>query len=272
MSSCLNKFIIYKITFSPDPRKIYIGKTGSGLSVRWKEHCQAAFSGSPSHFHRAIRKYGASSFYINQEAEFEDESLCFEHEIRTIQVYKDKGFSLYNMTNGGEGASGWHHDEPTRKRIGDTFRGVAISQEHKDKISKTLTGRKRPIEVILKVAASRKGKHLSKQTIQKIQTRMKKEANTEEGKLQMVSMAKDKWGRTQELQKTELIGERFEHVVIVGMSNLRGSKGQVLWEGQCDCGNTFLCSGSQLRKFGHVSCGKRGCPYRPKPPLQTKIK
>ena len=72
------------------------------------------------------------------------EKEAFKHEIYMIGVFgrKDLGTGiLVNMTNGGEGASGWVPSEETRKRIGaankKSLKGKKIPEEVKQKQSNT---------------------------------------------------------------------------------------------------------------------------------------
>jgi hypothetical protein len=72
------------------------------------------------------------------------EAEAFKHEIYMIDVFgrKDLGTGiLYNMTNGGEGLSGWVPSEETRKRIGAankiSLKGKKVTEEVKQKQSNT---------------------------------------------------------------------------------------------------------------------------------------
>ena len=72
------------------------------------------------------------------------EKEAFKHEIYMIGVFgrKDLGTGiLHNMTDGGEGASGWVPSEETRKRIGaankKSLKGKKIPEEVKQKQSNT---------------------------------------------------------------------------------------------------------------------------------------
>jgi hypothetical protein len=72
-----------------------------------------------------------------------DEELAFLAEMECIDAYKKRGIKLINMTNGGEGRSGYsfpHTEESKRKmsiaRIGNANKlGKKISDESKAKIS-----------------------------------------------------------------------------------------------------------------------------------------
>jgi hypothetical protein len=69
------------------------------------------------------------------------EEEAFKHEIYMISIFgrKDLGTGiLYNKTNGGEGTSGYSHTEETKHKM-----SVPQSEKTKEKISKTLKGRKK---------------------------------------------------------------------------------------------------------------------------------
>lgn len=85
--------MIYLITNLKN-NKTYIGKTSQSLQDRWYRHCASAKYGSNTHLHKAIRKYGSESFYIQAIMEGMD-----EEEIMCIEQYKPD----YNMTRGGGG-------------------------------------------------------------------------------------------------------------------------------------------------------------------------
>lgn len=85
--------------------KVYIGKTICSLRHRWRQHIYDAMSGDDSSpkLHRAIRKYGSSSFSVSV-IENVDDSLLSSREIFWIKEY-DAIRNGYNCTIGGDGQS-----------------------------------------------------------------------------------------------------------------------------------------------------------------------
>lgn len=94
---------------------------------------------------------------------WETENEALEHEKFLIACFKDIGIPLVNMTDGGEGTSGWIPTESWRKKRSDwqkrnfvnpllnpvaaekrrlTITGKSHSQEHKAKIAKASIGNK----------------------------------------------------------------------------------------------------------------------------------
>ena len=102
--------------------------------------------------------------------------MAFLIEIETINLYKRKGFMLTNMTDGGEGVSGFSHPHTVehKKKLkgntygastwGLTFKGKKHSEESKAKMSYVRIGNKNKAGTTLseeskaKISASNLGK------------------------------------------------------------------------------------------------------------------
>lgn len=52
----------------------------------------------------------------------------------------------------------------------------------------------------------------------------------------------------------DLTGKRFARLVVVRRVD-SPSRNATMWECRCDCGNTVICYGSNLRRGGNKSCG-----------------
>lgn len=118
---------------------MYVGQTRRAFSKRLSGHKYAAKS-SDGRFQRAIRKYGwgAFSWVVIDEA-LEEELNDLEAEY--IAYYRSIGKHLYNETDGGGGKCGYQHTEET-----------------KQKISKSNTGRVHTLEARRRMSDTRKGK------------------------------------------------------------------------------------------------------------------
>lgn len=123
-SQMIMPFYIYKITNNING-KIYIGKSKSPHS-RFKRHLYVAShpDAGPHQFqpiHAALAKYGKDSFSfeIIEECNFENE--IFAREIYWIAYCKSNMTKYpeygYNLTDGGEGASGLFPSTETRAKI-----------------------------------------------------------------------------------------------------------------------------------------------------------
>lgn len=131
--------------------KIYVGQTTYSIKVRWKHHVlQATRSKAKMLLYSAIRKYGPESFFIEEIDQAES-----REELNKLEIYHIKRLNAavseigYNISPGGIG-SGPH------------------LQSVKDKISKSLTGRKRSPAAIAKAAAAITGHKVSLETRKKI--------------------------------------------------------------------------------------------------------
>lgn len=119
---------------------------------------------------RIVAKHGYKVAFIAKDL---TEELAFLVEAETINLYKRLNIKLSNMTDGGEGASGYRHTEQHKqKMVGNQygklvkqngFKGKTHSDEQKAKWSETRKG----------VTSPRKGVTLSDETRSKIsQSRM----------------------------------------------------------------------------------------------------
>jgi len=118
-------FYVYKITNKING-KIYIGKS-KNPNARFKRHIYVANhrNAGPNQFqpiHAAIAKYGKDNFCLEiiDECDLEDE--IFTKEMHWIAYYKTniaryQNTFGYNLTDGGEGASGLSPSIETRQKI-----------------------------------------------------------------------------------------------------------------------------------------------------------
>jgi hypothetical protein len=98
---------------------------------------------------------------------FEQEQDAFEHEMFLISFYgrKDLGTGiLRNMTDGGEGASGYKHTDEAKEVIGDAKRGEknhnygkSLSTDTRNRISQKKIGKTHTAETRNKMSESRSG-------------------------------------------------------------------------------------------------------------------
>lgn len=103
--------------------KGYVGWTSLSPEKRFERHCQLAVKGSKTHFHAAIRKYGAGAWEIRTLAltESVEEAKLLE---RKFIEQLDSVECGYNLTNGGDGLS-----DPTgeiSRKISRTLKGRGL--------------------------------------------------------------------------------------------------------------------------------------------------
>lgn len=116
-----NEYILY-IHKSPS-NKYYIGITCQGVERRWRIDGSGYFK--CPYFYNAIKKYGWDNFkhFIVRMGMTKNEAE--EAEINLIKQYRENGYALYNISNGGNVA----------------FAGIPLSEEHKKKISESNKGK-----------------------------------------------------------------------------------------------------------------------------------
>lgn len=154
-------FVVYKIENLTN-KKLYIGKT-KNISERWGDHQKVARGGKAKYgaqfglVHKTINKYGIDNFILETIKECDSEEEAFKAEQYYIALYKTnvvkygKEFG-YNLTDGGEGASGYKHTAETKAHISEKLSGAnhpqfgkPVRAETKKKISKALSGPNSPM-------------------------------------------------------------------------------------------------------------------------------
>ena len=159
--------------------KAYIGITSMIPQVRWGNSGINYFRRDNAVFAKAIKKYGWDNFEHIIWASGLSEEGAKLWEVRLIALFKTnvcrwgKEAMGYNMTDGGEGTTGYVHTQLSREKMSQSRIGKPMSDEIKKKISKTTTGKKLSKETKHKISNSKKGVIPSNQCIEAL-----KEANT----------------------------------------------------------------------------------------------
>lgn len=139
---------IYTLSSSSNPDNIrYIGKTKESLKKRLAGHITLAKS-------NLLKRYSHNytSNWINKELSLnntiiikeldETSDLDWEYlERYWISQFKHWGFSLTNLTKGGDGNKGQHFSEDSNKLRSQKLKGIPRPKEVKDKISKSNKGK-----------------------------------------------------------------------------------------------------------------------------------
>lgn len=142
--------------------KRYVGWTSTSLHQRWLGHVGESTKTTNQNriFYNAIRKHGSSDDIWAHEIleELDSEEAAKASEKKWIAHFNTNACSTgsgYNMTDGGDGASGRIHSSETKAKISKSLQGNKCgsgnknrvwSEESRKKVSETLTGRKRSPE------------------------------------------------------------------------------------------------------------------------------
>lgn len=162
--------------------KIYIGKTNRTVAERWKEHIRDARAARfPMPLHRAINKYGASSFTHEVLAQTDSETELVDLEIALIKQHNSSNKQVgYNATNGGDGgpakAGEKHHffgkkfteQHRANLRAAKLINKRTWSPEQKKQMSARFSGQGNPMFGKSGSLHPSFGKHLSEETRRKI--------------------------------------------------------------------------------------------------------
>ena len=138
MKADLTTFYVYTHHRATDGAIFYVGKGTKGRAHKT--------DGRNVHWKRVVAKYG---YYVTIVADGLTESDALSKEIAIIAELGK--IALCNMTDGGEGMSGYRH-----------------SETGKSKISASKVGKRRPAEAVEKMRQSKLGKKASEATRQKM--------------------------------------------------------------------------------------------------------
>ena len=136
---------VYEHIRSDTNKVFYVGK-GKGKRAYSKHHRN-------QYWKNIVNKVG--EFTVKFLAKDLDEELALLIEVERIDQLKRLGYVLCNLTEGGEGTSGYRHTKEALKNIGKASKAF-------------MTGRKMPKEAVEKIAASKRGKTISNGHKQKI--------------------------------------------------------------------------------------------------------
>ena len=140
--------------------KVYIGITSKPIEKRWNKgkgyiNCKS--------FYNAIVKYGRDN--IKHEVLFTNllEVKAKSLEVDLIRHYKNLGIS-YNITDGGDGMTGYKHSEITLMKLRKSLKGrvspnkgIPMRESTKEKLSKLNKGKSLSIETRMKISQSNSG-------------------------------------------------------------------------------------------------------------------
>jgi len=125
--------------YTPEGRLFYIGKG--------KKDRAYAKIGRNTHWRNVVNKYGKPNVKILANWDTEEDAL--DHERILISCFRDLGYKLCNLSDGGKGNSGIEMTEETKLKISlskkgtpSWNKGIPLTEDCKQKISQSLSGRK----------------------------------------------------------------------------------------------------------------------------------
>ena len=132
-------------------------KPEGGLFYIGKGHANRAYNTKDRNIHwkRVVAKYGKP--HVEILAHWDTEKEAFDHEKLLITSFKEMGFVLANITDGGEGSTGLRHTEEVKQRIRRLNTGRKPTPEQIEKIRISSTGRKHTSETLAKMSIAQKG-------------------------------------------------------------------------------------------------------------------
>lgn len=181
-----NNFYVYVFVRNDTNQVFYVGK---GKGNRYKD-----MSMRNKYFVHIVQKVGKENIKSKIIEDGLCEELAFEREKYYIKYFKSIGHVLTNMTDGGEGTSGWFdkltEEEKTKHReVSKSFLGKRHTPETRLKMSKSAVGRimkDSTKKLISEKAKGRtgfwKGKHLSEETRRKLSESKKGKPSPTKGK------------------------------------------------------------------------------------------
>lgn len=175
----------------PDGSVFYVGK-GSIKRAKWMKR---------NKLHGAIvEKYGAKNIIVSF-IPCSSENIAFDLEIGLIKCFRKMSVKLVNLTDGGEGVSGFTPSPETRAKmsvsskasrtievrakISAASKGIKKSPEFCAKISAAKSGKKRPPEFCEKMSISLRGRVVPDETRIKISQASKGKKKSTETRLKM---------------------------------------------------------------------------------------
>lgn len=173
MVSARQTYYVY-LHLLPSGDPFYVGK---GSARRARE-----FLVRRSEYHnRVVRKHGKENISILMFHR-DTEASAFEDEVAWIHVLRSAGYSLCNLTDGGEGASGMKQSEDAKRKIAAFNTGRVVTKEVREKIAKALRGIPLSEETKRKVGEASRGRVKSEETRRKLSEALRGRVGTNKGK------------------------------------------------------------------------------------------
>lgn len=153
--------------------KRYIGWTSKSIEVRWVLHVRSSRVAKPRYpFARAIREHGTDAWHHVLLETFDTPSEARSAEVKWIAALETnmvKGGWGYNLTDGGEGITGYRHTNETKQAMSCAKKGRRLSPATRLKVSAGLKlAYERDPLMAARVSESSRGRRHSAETKKKM--------------------------------------------------------------------------------------------------------
>jgi len=160
----MDRFYVY-ILFRPNGVPCYVGK---GTRGRWLHHERVGTKHYNKHLARIIARAGGILPKVKVR-EGLTEAEAIETEVALIAaIGRGKHGPLVNLTDGGDGKSGWVPSDETKAKIAAANGGLKRSDELRARLSAAHRGKTKTPEHRAKIGASQVGKIMSDVSRQKM--------------------------------------------------------------------------------------------------------
>lgn len=162
--------LVYLITNKINGKQ-YVGQTSKSLDIRWKDHVQVRLRPSCSYLHHAIDKYGSDNFLVEVLVTVQTKEETNFYERALIKALGTKAPNGYNLTDGGDGGTGYVFTDEQRRKVSEGQMGRKMSSKAREKLlernegNKFSLGVKMPEEHRLKLIAINTGSTRSEETL-----------------------------------------------------------------------------------------------------------
>lgn len=205
----------------------YVGKGRAGRAYSMK--------GRNCHHKAIVAKLSriGSAFEVKMVAVGLSEADAFALEIERIVFWREAGADLTNMTDGGEGISGFHHSEETCRKLSEMNKGMEaafkgckhtvetrrilseiakkrgapkLTKEQQQKVAAWHRGRKRSPETCAKISAKAKGRPSA---LKGRESPLKGRTLSEEACVKMSEARKNYWQKKRDQNNGVLTGRKL---------------------------------------------------------------
>jgi group I intron endonuclease len=187
--------LVYLITNKINGKQ-YVGQTSKTLDSRWYDHIKIRLRPSCSYLHSAIDKYGADNFTIEMLVAVNTKEESNFYECALIKALGTKAPDGYNLTDGGDGGTGYVFTDEQRRKVSEGQMGRKMSEKARAKLmernkgNKFSLGTKMSEEHRLKLIALNTGSKLSDETRANMSKAQKGRRHTEETKRKISEAAR----------------------------------------------------------------------------------